>query len=83
MNLEEYQEEVQRLTQGKHLVIVNKERRWWAERLQNGFVDLLEEEEQPVKVIWREQTILFNTGVDRKKIAAMMRELYREESHAC
>lgn len=77
MNAFEYQEEVKNLMKGRYLEIPVVRKSWWEKRLHNSFFYFLEEEEIPVKVIGPGgQVYYFNTGIDKKKVYALMRELF-------
>lgn len=77
MSNSEYEEQVQRLVQGKVVVIVNKDKKWWDEQFRNGFLTFLEEAEQPVKVMVPGSTFYFNTGLNRHKAHELMRNLFQ------
>lgn len=73
MTHDEYNQETTEMTQGRFLVIENKDKKWWNERVKNGFFWMLEEEERPVKVIIDGKTFYFCSGMERKRAIQFIR----------
>lgn len=79
VTVEEFKQELRGLTEGRTVVIDNKNREWWVERFHNGFFYLLEDEEVPVKVIIGKRTFVYSGGIDRSRIISIMRVYYPSE----
>lgn len=73
MTHDEYAQETASLKQGRFLVIENKDKKWWNERIKNGFFCMLEEEERPVKVIIDGKTFYFCSGMERRRAIQFIR----------
>lgn len=80
MNAFEYEEEVRTMRQGRRIIIPPQRENWWRMRIRNGFFYLMEESEEAVTVVGHSgEVYYFNTGLDKKKINVLMREMFPKQ----
>lgn len=60
-----------------YIAIENKDKDWWLDRQRRGFFILLEEMDEPVKVVSQGRTFYFGSGLDRKTVQSFIRSLQR------
>lgn len=71
--------EVASLKIQRMIIIQDKDRDWWDDKLGNGFFDMLEEEELPVVVKVGVRSICYGGGLPKKTALHLYQELFHKQ----